>query len=255
MNQPTAFISPSAETQTKNTRKLVLTVVRDCLFVFLIIVLVAALYIQYRKMEAMTEEFRKDSDIKTRQIQRLDAGIEFQSKRSKFLTIARDSIIRKHNRGVSSADAFSIAEFVLYVCEKYSLNPVLLFAIGRQESRFEQKAVSEKKAVGLFQIHPLTGRVLCDVMGIEYHPKLLFDMKTNSIMAGKYLDYLRAEYADIELMLIGYNAGPKWADRFRANKKVKLPEETQRYVAAVQKYYVEFNQKLAFYLPGTVEGG
>lgn len=243
------------EQSEKNTPRLVLKVIRECVIVFLFLVLVAALFLQYRKMEIMTAEFRYDSDLKTRQIQRLDAGIEFQSKRAKFLTIARDSIIRKHNRRISSEEAYSIAEFILYVCEKYNLNPVLLFAIGRQESRFERSAVSEKKAVGLFQIHPLTGRILCDILNLEYHSKLLFDMKTNTVMAGKYLDYLRAEYNDIELMLIGYNAGPKWADRFRANKKVVLPEETQKYVVAVQKYYVEFNQKLAFYLPGTVEGG
>lgn len=225
---------------------------RIAAYVFVVLALclvITGLVIQHLQMQNVILEFRSDQEVKTRQIQRLDAGIEYQSRRAKFLITARDSIIRKHNRTLSNEVAYGIAETALYICEKYNINPVLLFSIGRQESRFEMRATSHKGAAGIYQIHPLTGRMLCDALNIEYRPEVLYDLKVNTQLAGKYLDYLHAEYRDLTLILIGYNAGPLWADRYRFNKKVELPSETVEYISYVTQYYGEFEQQLAFYIP------
>ena len=200
----------------------------------------------------MEDSQNKDRNLTLRMIQRLDSGIEFQNKRSKFLLLTRDSIIKKHNRSVSDQEAYTIAEFGLYVCEKYNLNPITLFAIGRQESRFNTRAKSHKGAQGLYQVMPLTARIICDALDMEYRDGMLYDPKINTELAVKYLDYLRAEYNDLELMLIGYNAGPSWANRRRISRKTELPEETVQYITAVKNYYADFNKLLSFYLPGNV---
>ena len=227
------------------------TPIFQSLFLFVFSTLIVWQHIEIRNLQG---EFKKDCDIKTKQIQRLDAGIDFQTKRAKFLIVARDSILKKHRKSLTDGEAYRIAEFGLYVCEKYRLNPVLLFAVGRRESRFDIKAESNKGAKGIYQIMPLTGRILCDALDIEYNESMLFNMKVNTEMAGKYLNYLQSEYSDLDLILIGYNAGPKWANRYRVDKKTKLPEETIEYVKAVKKYYEEFSIRLAFYLPGNSGG-
>jgi len=217
----------------------------------LVIALVSALFVQNNNIKLVQKELVKSNHSTSRQIQRLDSGIDFQNKRSQFLTVARDSIIMKYNKRLTPDEAYCIAEFALYVCDKYQLNPILMFAVGRRESSFNSRAVSTAGAKGIYQILPLTGRMLCEALGMEYTESMLYDFKINTSLAAKYLDYLRSEYSNIDLILIGYNAGPKWANRYRANNKIELPQETQDYLIAVKKYYSEFEDQLACYLPGT----
>lgn len=223
--------------------------IKKHILILINVVLVIILLLQFREMKQFKILFQHDSKLKSRQIQRLDAGIDFNSKRTKFILLARDSVILKHNKSLSSQEAYDIAEFNLYVSEKYNIDPILLLAIQRQESRFDTKAISEKGAKGLNQIYPLTGRMLCDIRGIQYYENLLFDHKINTELAVTYLDYLKAEYLELDLILIGYNAGPAW---IKWKNKKELPEETQNYIIAVKKFYSEFEQRLAFYLPGSV---
>ena len=218
----------------------------------IIVCLFCILAAQFIQVHLMRRDFEKDSVLKSRQIQRLDSGIDFQNKRSQFLMVARDSIIKKHNPGLTDDEAYNIAELTLYICEKYKIDPILVFAIGRQESKFTSNAISTEGAKGFFQINPVTGRMLCETLGIEYSDQRLFDLKTNMELAGKYINFLKAEYGDkIDLILIGYNAGPRWADSYRC-RKTDLPEETKNYLVRVRAFYIEFDKHLAFYLPGSL---
>ena len=227
---------------------------------FNVIASVAALFLvilllQSFSLYSMKRTFEKDNIVKSRQIQRLDAGISFEAKRMQFLIIARDSILKKHNPELTDDEAYNMAEYTLYICEKYKIDPVLFFAIARQESRFNTKAVSIKGASGIYQISPLTARMLCASLGMEYNEQMVFDLKTNMEMAGKYMSFLKAEYGKTDLILIGYNAGPSWADWQRKDSKITLPEETRDYLIRVQAYYEEFSKLLACYLPGSVSNG
>jgi soluble lytic murein transglycosylase-like protein len=205
------------------------------------------LFIQINQLKTI---FLSDSQLKTRQIQELDAGISFQNKKRQFITLARDSIIMKYNNKITYEEAYDIAEFNLYISEKYQLDPILLLAIQRQESIFNKNAVSHVGAIGLNQIYPMTGRILCDAMDIEYSPSILYDTKINTELAAKYLTYLRAEYHKLDYILIGYNAGPKWI-HYHKLKKYELPEETQEYVIAVKEFYRQFDKYLSLYLPSS----
>jgi len=106
----------------------------------------------------------------------------------------------------------------------------------------------------MYQIFPLTARLLCASMGMEYNEQMLFDLKTNMEMAGKLMSFLKAEYNDMDLILIGYNAGPFWADWHRKSK-VTLPDETKDYLVRVRAYYNEFSKLLTCYLPGSISNG
>ena len=79
---------------------------------------------------------------------------------------------------------------------------------------------------------------------------ILKNTKINTELAVKYLDYLISEYRQIELVLIGYNAGPSWVKRYNRENQA-LPTETLNYIDAVKKYYQEYDNKLSFYLPGS----
>lgn len=237
----------------EKTKKALLCVKQNRL-ALVILLLTAVLLVQFVQLHMIKTSVEKDSVLKGRQIQRLDAGIDFQNKRSQFLMVARDSIIMKHNKGLTDGEAYSIAEYTLYICEKYKLDPVLLFAVGRQESKFDVNAVSSEGAKGMYQLFPLTARMLCDGMGMVYSEPILFDLKSNSELAGKYLSYLKAEYNDMDLVLIGYNAGPRWVENYRHDKN-KLPDETKDYILQVRNYYLEFSKLLTGYLPGSITQG
>jgi soluble lytic murein transglycosylase len=99
--------------------------------------------------------------------------------------------------------------------EKRQLNPLLVTALIRQESRFETKVRSTAGATGLMQVMPDTAKWIA--------PQIKFDTKkidlqnpTNNIMLGTwYLDHTHQQYGNNSLLAIAsYNAGPgnvsKW---------------------------------------------
>ncbi|TVQ08480.1 MAG: lytic transglycosylase domain-containing protein [Leptolyngbya sp. DLM2.Bin27] len=121
------------------------------------------------------------------------------------------------------------------------LNPLLVAALIRQESRFEHKIRSGVGAAGLMQVMPATAEWIKDRAGLE-----TFDLNdpTDNIKLGTwYLDYTHAEYDNHSLFAVAsYNAGPgavaRWinrggfvdADDFA--EKIPYPE-TKGYVRAV----------------------
>ncbi|KAB8316294.1 tetratricopeptide repeat protein [Tolypothrix campylonemoides VB511288] len=99
--------------------------------------------------------------------------------------------------------------------EKRQLNPLLVTALIRQESRFETKVRSTAGATGLMQVLPNTAKWIA--------PQIKFDSKkidlqnpNNNIMLGTwYLDHTHQQYGNNSLLAIAsYNAGPgnvsKW---------------------------------------------
>lgn len=93
---------------------------------------------------------------------------------------------------------------------EFGLDPSLLFALIREESLFDPKAVSSAGAIGLTQVIPRTGRRIADELG---HPDFGAGDLHNpgkSIQYGSfYLSQLVEEFEGrIDLALAAYNAGP-----------------------------------------------
>lgn len=177
-------------------------------------------------------------------LQRLEAGIGFDSRRRQMLLGMRDHIM-KVNPHVSLGDAYRYAELALRASEKYpSVDPLLLLAIGTVESRYETHATSSADARGLYQIWPSTGRLLLRSLGWQYDDATLFDPEKNTEAAALYLDILFSTYSDPALVLAEYNGGPLNAGYFRA-RVGQLAAETKNYVPQVLELHARLTRQFA----------
>ncbi len=93
--------------------------------------------------------------------------------------------------------------------ERNQVDPFLIAAIIKNESNFQQQAVSEVGAIGLMQIMPVTGAWIAQEMGMEdYQEEYLYRTKTNIRMGCWYLGELQYEFRNNPtLMITAYNAG------------------------------------------------
>jgi soluble lytic murein transglycosylase-like protein len=108
---------------------------------------------------------------------------------------------------------------------RHGLNPSLVAAVARVESRFDPRAVSHRGARGLMQVMPATGKRL----GVR--PSDLFDPEKNLDAGARYLRELADRFGDdLALVLAAYNAGEGAVERFGG---VPPYRETLAYLARV----------------------
>jgi len=124
--------------------------------------------------------------------------------------------------------------------EEHGLDPHLVAAVIRAESRFRPDATSPQGARGLMQVMPGTGRWVAEQMGLPYDDDLLYDPEYNIRVGCWYLAALLREFAgDPVLALAAYNGGLTnvniWlSERRWTGEVVHIPfPETRHYVAAV----------------------
>ena len=132
--------------------------------------------------------------------------------------------------------------------EKYNVDPALVWAIMREESRYKANIISSADAVGLMQVMPATARWLAPKIGIRLKDIDLTNADQNIHFGVYFLSYLQTLVKDKELIAAGYNAGQGRAKRWQHQYK-KYPgktryemlpiEETRHYIRKVmQSYYV-----------------
>jgi hypothetical protein len=110
--------------------------------------------------------------------------------------------------------------------EKYGVPENLLKAIGKQESNFNEKAVSRCGAQGIMQLMPATAASL----GVSDS----FDAEQNIMGGAKYISQLLDKYdGDTSLALAAYNAGSGNVAKYGG---IPPFEETQNYVKKVLGY-------------------
>ena len=92
----------------------------------------------------------------------------------------------------------------------FTVDKALVYAVVRQESRFNVYAISGKGAMGLMQVTPATAVITSGDDRIAANPLSLFDAPTNLRIGQDYLDVLlkRAAHGDVLKALAAYNAGP-----------------------------------------------
>jgi soluble lytic murein transglycosylase-like protein len=111
---------------------------------------------------------------------------------------------------------------------RYGVDPNLVFAVMRQESGFNSRAVSYKGASGLMQLMPATAR--------RFGVTNIFDPAQNIDAGTKYLRFLLDMFnGDVKLALAGYNAG----ENAVVNSGYQIPRyrETQNYVKSISAKY------------------
>ncbi|HEY8348052.1 MAG TPA: lytic transglycosylase domain-containing protein [Symbiobacteriaceae bacterium] len=132
---------------------------------------------------------------------------------------------------------------IFQAAREYGLDPFLVAAVIRTESRFRPGATSPQGARGLMQIMPETGRWAAAQMQIPYSEELLYDPHYNIRMGCWYLAELHREFGgDTVLALAAYNGGRtnvarwlqmrQWTGEHRTLQQIPFPE-TRRYVALV----------------------
>ena len=135
---------------------------------------------------------------------------------------------------------------------EFGMDPYLILAVIREESRFDPGVVSWAKAHGLMQIIPSTGKGIARLMGIRpYYRSRLFEPRTNIRMGTYYLSTLIKRFnGNVYLALAAYNGGPNNVKRWwsKKSKDADIDEfveyipfyETRRYVQKVMKSYREY---------------
>lgn len=87
------------------------------------------------------------------------------------------------------------------------LNPILVMALIRQESRFEAQILSRSGAVGLMQVMPDTGDWIAKQKGVKRFS--LSNPDHNVEFGTWYLDYTHRRYNNNSMLAVAsYNAGP-----------------------------------------------
>ncbi len=111
---------------------------------------------------------------------------------------------------------------------RHGVDPNLVFAVMRQESGFQPRAVSYKGASGLMQLMPATAQRL----GVTN----IFDPAQNIDAGTKYLRFLLDMFkGDVHLALAGYNAGENAV--IRSGYQIPKYRETQNYVKSISAKY------------------
>ncbi|MBD2627733.1 lytic transglycosylase domain-containing protein [Trichormus variabilis] len=103
--------------------------------------------------------------------------------------------------------------------EKWSttrkLNPLLVTALMRQESRFQPKIKSVVGATGLMQVMPSTAAWIAPQINVDMKTISLENPNDNIMLGTWYLDHTHQQYGNNSMLAIAsYNAGPgnvaKW---------------------------------------------
>lgn len=103
----------------------------------------------------------------------------------------------------------------------FSLDRALIYAIVRQESYFNPKAVSVSNARGLMQLLPSTARDMDRSHNYRRAPAPLFEPGLNMRLGQDYLEWLMTEFhndGDLGRVFAAYNGGPGWLSRWLATQ-------------------------------------
>ncbi|MGB9661254.1 MAG: lytic transglycosylase domain-containing protein [Moorellaceae bacterium] len=88
------------------------------------------------------------------------------------------------------------------------LDPLLVMAVMRTESKFYPLAVSATGARGLMQLMPETAQWVAARLKIEFQPERLFEPEFNLLLGTWYLAYLLREFnGNLGAALAAYNGG------------------------------------------------
>lgn len=93
------------------------------------------------------------------------------------------------------------------ICKKYKVDRNLVYAIIKNESGFNEGALSNKGAVGLMQLMPSTAEFVAKELNRSFNLCDLNNPLINVEYGVFYLNYLFDKYKTVESVLYCYNAG------------------------------------------------
>lgn len=127
-----------------------------------------------------------------------------------FSRISRiHEILTRFNTGLSVREEERLARQIYLESVRYGYDPELIISVILTESSFYKRAQSNKGAIGLMQLLPMTGKELAERNRIALrHTDDLFDPQINVRLGTNYLAQLHEQFGDMRLALTAYNQGP-----------------------------------------------
>ncbi len=131
------------------------------------------------------------------------------------------------------------------------VDPYLIAAIIREESQYDEKAISRVGAIGLMQVMPATANNVAQRVGLPAVGREdLFDQETNIRIGVRYVEQLLEQFSgNLVYTIASYNAGPiaveNWITQHRGQSQDEFVElipyqETRQYVKRVLRSYREY---------------
>lgn len=163
------------------------------------------------------------------------------------------------NRGVD-LDLFQFPKDGLPSQKLAAIDAAAVYAVARQESRFDRTAQSHSGALGLMQLMPGTAKETAGKLGLSYSKsRLTSDPSYNALLGSTYLKAQLERYdGSLVLAAAAYNAGAgnvnKWLKRFGDPRSGKIDvvdwielipfTETRGYVQKVLANYQVYRVRL-----------
>jgi soluble lytic murein transglycosylase len=174
------------------------------------------------------------------------------------LVVAASFLLRwAHTRLLQKMYPRPYAETVVQEAEANGIDPNLVYAVIRQESRFNAEAKSSAGAIGLMQLTPATFEWLQkkETGTASFSSAALYEPKVNIHYGCRYLGLLMKKYGAARTALCAYNAGPGRVDQWLEDASLSsdgkslssIPyAETDDYMRKVEQNYEEYK---ALYSP------
>jgi soluble lytic murein transglycosylase len=130
------------------------------------------------------------------------------------------------------------------------VDPLLILAVMREESRFAADARSIAGALGLMQLMPATAQRMSAPAQVKVKgSEDILNQRTNILLGSSYLKSLMSTFNSLPLSLAAYNAGEhnvsEWVQQGRYRSAAEFIEdipfsETRTYVKKVMTTYFEY---------------
>jgi len=130
------------------------------------------------------------------------------------------------------------------------VDPLLIYAVMREESAFSPQAVSPAGAIGLLQLMPATAQTVAKKLKLNLEKRSLFEPATNIRLGARFLSELKKSLGHPFFVIAGYNAGPGAVMRWKKENPNVPPdlfveligaEETRNYVKKVFSSYCAYH--------------
>ncbi len=122
-------------------------------------------------------------------------------------------------------------EIVVVAANEAGIDPLLVWAVMRQESRFDPEALSFANAQGLMQVIPSTRDWIAEMIGEHVRSDAMFDPETAIRFGTFYLGSLIELFeGDIELAVAAYNGGPGSVATWLDDPLVNSREDFYRWI-------------------------
>ena len=189
--------------------------------------------------------------------------LEFVNGKSPSIALAH-YFCGKYKRAIKEAFPFKKKQkkypfllYVLYPKPEVFGNDLISLSLARQESLFDELALSRSGAMGLMQIMPFTGKYIAKKLKVEdFKVSQLLDPEVNYRFGSFYINELIKQFSLFPLAAASYNAGPTRIKRaLKLFGKVEdaydlviftdfyIPfEETRNYVKKVLTNYYYYSQ-------------